>query len=90
MSGFEDYQHQFSGLDTQIAHFVAICGLPLQGSANREEIEALLRQHSGAGLERARDELQALLILRIRLETEMIELGYDPPVLNILPPTAHG
>ena len=86
MSGFEDYQHELAGIDAQIAHYAAICGLSIDKPATRNDIEALLQalpaQH-GPG--NAHQTLQALLILRIRLETEMAELGYDPPELRLSP-----
>ncbi len=90
MSGFEDYQHELAEIDAQIAHYAAICGLSFDKPASRGEIEALLRSlpdQPGAG--GARQTLQALLILRIRLETEMTELGYTPPELRLSPHTSY-
>lgn len=86
MSGFEDYRQEFVDLDAQIASYVAICALPVEKPLNRADIEALLHQRPvTTGLERACETLQALLILRIRLETEMIEQGCEPPELSIHP-----
>jgi len=90
MSGFEDYQHELTGIDAQIAHYAAICGLSLDKPVSRGEIEALLQslpaQHGPGD---ARQTLQALLILRIRLETEMTELGYNPPELRLSPQASY-
>lgn len=86
MSGFEHYQEELAGLDREIAHYAAICGLLIESAASRKEIEALLHSLPADGKENhARETLQALLILRIRLETEMIELGFSPPQLKIPP-----
>lgn len=91
MSGFEDYQQEIVDLDKQIAHYVAICDLRFEKPLNRDDIEELLhRLPAGNGLERASQALQALLILRIRLETEMIEQGFEPPELRILPHSTLG
>jgi len=86
MSGFEDYQEEFAKLDAEIAHYVAICALPIKAPADRVDIEALLR-HTPAtnGQQRPRETLQALLVLRINLETEAIEQGHSPPELMIKP-----
>lgn len=88
MSGFEDYQEEFTKLDAEIAHYVAICALPIEAPASRSDIEALLRQSTAANGQ-AQQTLQALLILRIRLETETIELGHEPPELRIPPHSAY-
>ncbi|MBS1196548.1 MAG: hypothetical protein H6R18_333 [Proteobacteria bacterium] len=86
MSGFEDYQEEFAKLDAEIAHYVAICALPVEAPADRVDIEALLRKNPGKnGQQQARETLQALLILRINLETEAIEQGHQPPELIIKP-----
>lgn len=84
MSGFEHYDRELTNLDHEIHHYAAVCRVNL---ANRHEIEACLRNHhdSWAG-DKARESLQGLLILRIKLEAEMIELGFTPPPL--VPPGA--
>ena len=86
MSGFEDYQEEFAKLDAEIAHYVAICALPVKAPADRADIEILLRRIPATnGQQRPRETLQALLILRINLETEAIEQGHEPPELRIKP-----
>ncbi len=82
MSGFENYSHELAELDHEIRHYAAICGIDL---ANRHEIDACLqRSHDNWSDDKARENLHGLLILRIKVETEMIELGFSPPPL--MPP----
>lgn len=79
MSGFEHYDRELKNLDSEIHHYAAICGVNL---ANRHEIDACLRNHrSNWADDKARESLEGLLLLRIKLETEMIELGFSPPPL---------
>lgn len=79
MSGFEHYDRELAELDNEIRHYAAVCGIDL---ANRHEIDACLRQHQdGWAADKARESLHGLLILRIKLEAEMIELGFSPPPL---------
>jgi len=86
MSGFEDYQEEFVRLDAEIAHYAAICELPVAAQAGREDIETLLQRNPGKnGQQQARETLRALLILRINLETEAIEQGHQPPELIVKP-----
>lgn len=73
MSGFEHYQQELSALDHEIRHYAAVCGVSLE---NRGELEAFLRRpHEDSVADRGRETLQGLLALRLRLETEMLELG---------------
>lgn len=84
MSGFENYDQELAELDHEIRHYAAICGVDL---ANRYEIEACLRNHHDTWAEdKARENLRGLLVLRIKVETEMIELGFSPPSLIPLLP----
>ena len=79
MSGFEHYDRELRDLDKEIHRYAAICGVNL---ANRHEIDACLNQHHDTWAEdKARESLQGLLILRIKLEAEMLELGFSPPPL---------
>lgn len=79
MSGFEHYDRELQELDHEIHRYAAICGVSL---ANRHEVEACLRDHhEGWAADKARESLQGLLILRIKLEAEMLELGFSPPPL---------
>jgi hypothetical protein len=79
MSGFEHYDRELQELDNEIHRYAAICRVNL---ANRPEVEACLRRHhDGWAEDKARETLHGLLILRIKLETEMVELGFSPPPL---------
>jgi hypothetical protein len=79
MSGFEHYDRELSELDNEIRHYAAVCGIDL---TKRHEVDACLRQHhDGWAADKARESLHGLLILRLKLEAEMIELGFSPPPL---------
>ena len=83
MSGFEHYERELANLDHEIRHYAAVCGVDL---ANRGEIEACLRiRHDTWVANKAIDSLHGLLILRIKLESEMVEVGYSPHPL-VAPP----
>ncbi len=82
MSGFEHYERELRDLDHEIHRYAAICGVHL---ANRYEIEACLRDHHESWADdKARESLQGLLILRLKLEAEMIEAGLPVPPLSPL------
>lgn len=79
MSGFEDYARELTELDHEIRHYAAVCGVNL---ASRYEVDACLNTHHDSWAEdKARENLHGLLILRIKVETEMLELGFNPPPL---------
>ena len=79
MSGFEHYDRELKDLDHEIHRYAAICGVDL---ANRYELDACLRDHHAEWADdKARESLQGLLILRLKLEAEMLELGFSPPPL---------
>ena len=79
MSGFENYDQELAELDHEIRHYAAICGVDL---SNRYEIDACLRHHHATWADdKARESLHGLLALRIKVETEMLELGFSPPPL---------
>lgn len=79
MSGFEHYHKEIADLDHEIRHYATVCGVDL---ADRGALEACLLVHQGTwATDKARETLHGLLILRIKLETEMIELGFAPPPL---------
>jgi hypothetical protein len=83
MSGFEHYHQEITDLDHEIHRYAAICGVDL---ADRTAVQLCLRDHHDTWAEdKARESLQGLLILRIKLEGEMIEQGMTPPPL--IPPT---
>jgi hypothetical protein len=79
MSGFEHYERELRELDHEIRHYAAVCRVDL---AKRHEIDACLGLHHESWVEdKARQTLQGLLVLRIKLETEMVGLGFSPPPL---------
>lgn len=83
MSGFEHYQRELAALDHEIRHYAAVSGLSLERPG---ELQAYTqRPRENPAEEQVRDTLRGLLVLRIRLEAEMIELGYDVPPL--VPPS---
>lgn len=82
MSGFEHYGQEMADLDHEIRRYAAICGVSLE---KRYEIDACIRdEYVDWADDKARQSLKGLLILRIKLEAEMIELGFTPPPL--IPP----
>ena len=82
MSGFEHYDRELKELDHEIHRYAAICRVDL---ANRYQLDACLRDHHAEWADdKARESLQGLLILRLKLEAEMLELGFSPPPL--MPP----
>lgn len=84
MSGFEDYARELTELDHEIRHYAAICEIDLE---KPYQLEANLTQRfDNAANTRSRQTLQGLLVLRIKVETEMLELGFSPPPL--IPPAA--
>lgn len=84
MSGFEHYDRELRDLDSEIHRYAAVCRVNL---ANRHEIDACLRNHHESWADdKARESLRGLLILRIKLEAEMIALGFSPPPL--VPPAS--
>jgi len=79
MSGFEHYDRELASLDSEIHRYAMICGINL---ANRHEIDACLNEHHADWADdKARESLQGLLMLRLKLETEMLEEGLTPPPL---------
>lgn len=82
MSGFEHYERELSDLDHEIRRYAAICGVDL---ASRYEVERCVGEHHAQWADdKARESLKGLLVLRIKLEAEMLELGFTPGPL--IPP----
>lgn len=83
MSGFEHYEHEFAELDHEIRRYAAVCGVDL---TKRHELDACMNMpHEGWADDKARQSLRGLLILRLKLETEMLELGFSPPPFQAPP-----
>lgn len=79
MSGFEHYERELAEMDQEIRRYAAICGVNLN---NRHEVDACLNEpHDGRPRDRAQETLQGLIILRLKLEVEMLEQGFAPPPL---------
>ena len=80
MSGFENYKEELANLDHEIRHYAAVCGVNL---ANRGELEqCVMAHHESWASDKARESLHGLLILRIKLESEMLGEGIVPPPLS--------
>lgn len=79
MSGFEHFPEELADLDHEIRKYAMICGVDL---ANRAEVERCLHEHHADWPDdKARETLHGLLVLRIKVEAEMLEHGYAPPPL---------
>lgn len=88
MSGFEHYDRELASLDSEIHRYASICGVDL---GKRHELEACLNEHHADWTDDlARENLQGLLMLRIKVETEMLEEGLTPPPLLPPPPPVEG
>ncbi len=79
MSGFENYPRELAELDKEIHRYAAICGVDL--SQHHELERCLADHHDSWSDDKARESLQGLLVLRIKLETEMLEQGLEAPLL---------
>ncbi|HEX6735058.1 MAG TPA: hypothetical protein VF096_09610 [Azonexus sp.] len=79
MSGFEHYERELRELDHEILHYAALCGID---PADRPALLACLRQRQSSWPEdKARQTLEGLLVLRLKLEAEMLEFGLTAPPL---------
>jgi len=86
MSGFENYPAELAELDHEIRHYAAVCGVDL---ADRIAVKMCLDDLTGAQAghpeaARSRETLRGLLMLRLRIETEMLQDGRRPPEM-VLP-----
>ena len=82
MSISEHYTEELARLDHEIMHYAAVCGVDLR---NRGEMNACLRVHHDSDWthDKARESLRGLLVLRIKVEEEMISAGLKPtPLLS--------
>lgn len=83
MSGFENYERELADLDHEIRHYAAVCGVNLDNSG---ELKACFLEHHESWVsDKARTSLHGLLILRIKLESEMLGEGMVPPSLTSSP-----
>lgn len=83
MSGFEHYSAELASVDHEIAHWAVVCGIEPH---DRRRLEAVQRGDSIETLpSQAKETLRGLLMLRLKLETEMLEIGIVPNPLEVLP-----
>ncbi len=80
MSGFENYRQELAELDREILHYAELCGVDVSDHAAVHE--CIRQHHEGWPADKPRETLQGLLILRIKLEEEMLGLGMKPPQLG--------
>jgi len=80
VSGFENYGDELADVDHEIVHYAAICHVDL---ADHAAIHACIdAAHETGDDDTARETLRGLLLLRIKIETEMIEQGITPGELK--------
>lgn len=80
MSGFENFGRELTEIDHEIIHYAAICRVDL---ADHAAIHACINApHETWAADKARETLRGLLILRLKVETEMLEQGITPPTLQ--------
>ena len=80
MSGFENYREEIKRIDREIRHHASICGLdPLDRVALKK---AAIDHRQQLIPDPAWENLRGLLMLRLRVEAEMIELGMSAPPLG--------
>ena len=73
MSGFEHYPEELADLVHEIKFHASICGVNL---GNPAEVTACIDDKNATG---SRETLRGLLILKITVETQMMEEGYELP-----------
>jgi len=81
VSGFEDYPQELSRIDREIFHYAAVCAVDLGDAVALKQ--CLTDVHDEWAEDKARQSLRGLLMLRLKVEAEMIERGLVP--LPLLP-----
>lgn len=80
MSGFDSHADELAALDREILHYAGLCGVDI---ADHAAIHACLAiHHDDWPADKARESLRGLLLLRIKIESEMLRLGMAPPELG--------
>lgn len=80
MSGYDNHHERLAALDREILHYAALCGVDV---ADHAAIHLCLAQHhDGWPEDKPRETLQGLLLLRLKVEEEMLRLGMQPPELG--------
>lgn len=80
MSTFDNRFEELAGLDREILHYAALCGLDV---ADHVAIHASISRHRQERTDdRSLETLEGLLMLRLKVEEEMLRAGYQPPELG--------
>jgi hypothetical protein len=80
MSGFEHYAEELARLDHEILHYAALCGVDV---ADHAAIHLCIKQpKENWADDKKRESLHGLLLLRLKVEEEMLRLGLTPPELG--------
>jgi hypothetical protein len=76
MSGFEHYNRELRDIDHEIARWAVVCGID---PTDVVQVEACRKERRTVhGTDHPYENLRGLLLLRLKLEAEMIELGMVP------------
>jgi len=80
VSGFDSYRDELATLDREILHYAALCGVDISDHA---AIHACLHQHHDDWpSDKPRETLRGLLVLRMKIEEEILQAGMRPPELG--------
>jgi hypothetical protein len=80
MSGYDNHHEKLAALDREILHYAALCGVDVADHAAIHH--CLAQHHTGWPADKPRETLQGLLLLRLKVEAEMLRLGMRPPELG--------
>lgn len=83
MSGLEHHQQEIARIDREIYFHASICGVDPSDPLALEQ--AAIQHRQPANPDPAWENLRGLLMLRLRVETEMTELGLAVPPLGKTP-----
>ena len=84
VSGFEDYVHELERIDREIHHFASVCAVDLADEIALRH--CLSDVHASWSEDKARQSLRGLLMLRMKVETEMLAHGLTPTRLQVSAP----
>lgn len=80
MSGYDNHNEELAALDREILHYAALCSVDVSDHA---AIHACLARHHDSWVDdKSRETLQGLLLLRLKVEEEMLRLGMHPKELG--------
>ncbi len=80
MSSFDNHHERLAALDREILHYAALCNVNISDHAAIHG--CLAHRGDSVAEEKQRETLQGLLLLRLKLEEEMLRLGMIPPELG--------